>query len=223
MGVPHQGRAASATPSASSPWRRTAARAASPGAAARPVRSGRPTGTPRRRSATRSGRSTRASGPTRPSSRCGAYLDEWAAGLRLGPSTVASYRKNIRLHLKPYLGAVPLRSLTTARIDALYRELERSGRRDHKGERTGGRCRPAPSATCTRSCRPRSPTPPRPAAWPATRPPPRTPPTAKQAKAPEMHPWTAAQLAAFLAWAEARRPRARSGLARAGAHRHAPR
>ena len=26
------------------------------------------------------------------------------------------------------------------------------------------------------------------------------PPTAKQAKAPEMHPWTAAELAAFLAW-----------------------
>ena len=31
----------------------------------------------------------------------GAYLDEWAAGLRLAPSTVASYRKNIRLHIKP--------------------------------------------------------------------------------------------------------------------------
>ena len=67
----------------------------------------------------------------------GEYLDEWAAGLRLGASTVASYRKNIRLHLKPYLGAVPLRTLTTARIDTVYRELERSGRRDHKGERSG--------------------------------------------------------------------------------------
>ena len=38
----------------------------------------------------------------------GGYLDEWTAGLRLGPSTVASYRKNVRLHLTPYLGAVPL-------------------------------------------------------------------------------------------------------------------
>jgi integrase len=132
----------------------------------------------------------------------GAYLDEWAAGLRLGPSTVASYRKNIRLHLRPYLGAVPLRSLTTARIDAVYRELERSGRRDHKGERTGeplsartvryvhtilsaalaaavdsGRLARNPAATAH-------------------------PPTAKQAQAPEMQAWTAAQLAAFLAWAQ---------------------
>ncbi|MEU4545578.1 hypothetical protein [Nonomuraea dietziae] len=39
----------------------------------------------------------------------GAYLDEWVAGLRLEPSTLASYKKNIRLHLKPYdLGKTPL-------------------------------------------------------------------------------------------------------------------
>ena len=62
----------------------------------------------------------------------GAYLDEWLAGLRLAPSTVASYRKNVRLHLAPHIGAVPLASLTTARIDALYRQLERGGRADHK-------------------------------------------------------------------------------------------
>jgi len=31
----------------------------------------------------------------------GAYLDEWAAGLRLAPSTIATYRKNIRLHIGP--------------------------------------------------------------------------------------------------------------------------
>jgi integrase len=131
----------------------------------------------------------------------GAYLDEWAAGLRLGASTVASYRKNIRLHLTPYLGTVPLRSLTTARIDVLYRQLERSGRRDHRGEQTGeplsartvryvhtilaaalgaavesGRLARNPAAAAH-------------------------PPTARQAKAPEMQAWTAAQLAAFLGWA----------------------
>ena len=33
-----------------------------------------------------------------------------------------------------------------------------------------------------------------------------SPPTAKQAKAPEMHPWTAAQLAAFLDWAREHAP-----------------
>ena len=45
----------------------------------------------------------------------GAYLDEWLAGLRLAPSTVASYRKNVRLHLAPHIGAVPLASLTTVK------------------------------------------------------------------------------------------------------------
>jgi hypothetical protein len=60
----------------------------------------------------------------------GEYLDEWAAGLRLGASTMASCRKNIRPHLKPYLGAVPVRTLSTVRIDAVYRQLEA---RDHQG------------------------------------------------------------------------------------------
>ena len=62
----------------------------------------------------------------------GAYLDEWLDGLRLAPSTVASYRKNIRLHVAPCLGDVPLAALTTERINRLYRELERSGRADHR-------------------------------------------------------------------------------------------
>jgi Phage integrase, N-terminal SAM-like domain len=38
----------------------------------------------------------------------GEFLDEWVEGLRLAPSTVASYRKNIRLYIKPYLGGAPL-------------------------------------------------------------------------------------------------------------------
>ena len=62
----------------------------------------------------------------------GAYLDEWAAGLRLAPSTIASYRKNIRLHITPALGTVPLNRLTTEKIDQLYRQLERGGRADHR-------------------------------------------------------------------------------------------
>jgi hypothetical protein len=33
----------------------------------------------------------------------GAYLDEWLAGLRLAPSTVASYCKNVRLRLRQQL------------------------------------------------------------------------------------------------------------------------
>jgi hypothetical protein len=43
--------------------------------------------------------------------------------LRLSPSTVASYRKSIRLHVKPYIGDVPLAALTSARLTGLYRQL----------------------------------------------------------------------------------------------------
>jgi integrase len=132
----------------------------------------------------------------------GAYMEEWLAGHRkLGPSSRASYAKNIRLHIKPYIGGVPLSQLTTARINALYRELETAGRRDHKGDAAGGglsartvryvhtilsaglkaavadhRLARNPAATAT-------------------------PPGAREAQSPEIHPWNAAQLAAFLAWA----------------------
>jgi integrase len=134
----------------------------------------------------------------------GGYLDEWLAGLRLEASTIASYRIIIRCHVKPYIGDVPLASLTTARIDALYRQLEREGRRDTKGELAGkglglstvryvhtvlsaalaaavsaGQLRANPAAKAH-------------------------PPTGKQVKAQqrEMHPWTTGQLAAFLGWSK---------------------
>jgi integrase len=128
----------------------------------------------------------------------GDYLEEWAAGLRLAPSTVASYRKNIRLHLIPRIGSVPLAALTTERIDRLYRELERGGRADHrKGEplspRTVRYVHTILSAALAAAVRTR-----RLARNPAAV---ASPPTARQAKAPEMHPWTAAQLGAFLGWA----------------------
>ena len=66
-----------------------------------------------------------------------AYLATWLDGLRLAPGTMTGYRGNVRNHVVPYIGALPLASLTSARLTALYRELEESGRRDHKGERTG--------------------------------------------------------------------------------------
>ena len=133
----------------------------------------------------------------------GAYLDEWAAGLRLAPSTIASYRKNIRLHIAPALGTVPLAALTTERIDRLYRELERGGRADHRqGEglspRTVRYIHTILSAALGAAVKTR-----RLARNPAAD---TSPPTAKQAKAPEMHPWTAGQLAAFLGWAREHAP-----------------
>jgi integrase len=130
----------------------------------------------------------------------GAYLEEWAAGLRLAPSTVASYRKNIRLHITPALGAVPLAALTTERVARFYRDLEKSGRKDHReGEGLSPRtvryihtilsAALKEAAETHRIVR-------NPAAGKSAK-----PPTAKQAKSPEMHPWTAGQLAAFLGWA----------------------
>ncbi len=45
---------------------------------------------------------------------------------------MASYRKNVRLHVVPNIGSVPLASLTAVRLDQLYRELEKDGRADHR-------------------------------------------------------------------------------------------
>jgi len=64
----------------------------------------------------------------------GGYLDgEFLPALRLKPSTEASYRKNIRLHVIPHIGSVPLRALTGQRLTALYRKLETEGRADGAG------------------------------------------------------------------------------------------
>jgi integrase len=127
----------------------------------------------------------------------GEYLAAWLDGLRLAPSTVASYRKNVRLHIAPNIGSIPLASLTPVTLDRLYRQLEAGGRVDHRsGEGLSARTvrylhtiissalRAAVDAGLL-------------ASNPASR---AHPPTAKQAVSPEMHPWDAKQLKAFLAW-----------------------
>jgi integrase len=133
----------------------------------------------------------------------GEYLGTWLDGLRLAPATVASYRKNVRLHVVPYIGAVPLASLTPARIAAMYRTLETSGRADHReGEGLSARTvryiatilRAALGEAVAAGMIARNPADPQRA----------KPPTAKEAAAPEMHPWNAAQLATFLAWSAER-------------------
>jgi integrase len=130
----------------------------------------------------------------------GVYGAEVIDGLRIKPQTKASYKKNWRLHIEPYpIGALPLAQLTGTRLTAHYRMLEKSGRKDYKaGEPLSPRTvryihtiihgvlghavrdgllmrNPADAAT---------------------------PPTAREAKAPEMTCWSSAQLAAFLAWSE---------------------
>ncbi len=49
-------------------------------------------------------------------------------------STLSSYRKNIRLHIDPHLGATLLSRLTGTAVDAWMRTLETSGRADGRGE-----------------------------------------------------------------------------------------
>jgi integrase len=130
----------------------------------------------------------------------GHWLDQWLAGLRLAPSTRASYAKNIRLHLAPQLGQVQLAKLTGSRISALYRELERTGRRNASGSSTGLSARTVRyihtilKAALNEAVR---------QGLLATNPADKAnPPAAREAESPEINPWTAPQLSAFLAWAD---------------------
>jgi integrase len=133
----------------------------------------------------------------------GDWLDQWIEGLRLADSTVASYRKNVRLHLKPHFGALQLQQLTGTRINAAYRTMEKSGRKDHKAgtglkPRTVRYCHTILNAALGEAVD---------QGLLATNPASRAnPPTVTQSKAPEMHPWTGGQLGVFLRWAWATNP-----------------
>jgi integrase len=132
--------------------------------------------------------------------RFGAYGAEVIDGLRIGAQTKASYVKNWRLHIAAYpIADLPLAQLTGQRLTTHYRMLETSGRKDHKaGEGLSPRTVRYLHTIASRVLRQavkdglllRSP------ADAAT------PPTAKEAKPPEMTCWSAAELAAFLGSAE---------------------
>lgn len=129
----------------------------------------------------------------------GAFGRDVIEGMRIRPQTRASYRKNWRNHIEPYpLAAMPLAQVTGTRLTRHYRHLEASGRKDHReGEGLSARtvrylhttihavlAQAVRDGLLTRN--------PADAA---------TPPTAAEAKAPEMTCWTAGQLAAFMGWA----------------------
>jgi len=128
-----------------------------------------------------------------------AYLEKWIKGQRLRPSTLASYRKNIRLHIAPQLGSIPLRRLTGTQINAWLRDLEKSGRADGTGGLSARTTRYV--YTILRSALTDAVRDGMLAANPTDR---ATPPSAAEAKPPEMHCWTAAQLRAFLGWSTER-------------------
>jgi integrase len=133
--------------------------------------------------------------------RLDAYLAEWVAGQRLSVSTLASYRKNIRLHIDPYLGETRLSRLTGAAVDAWMRKLETSGRADGRGGLSARTVRYV--YTILRSALGDAVRRGRLAVNPTDR---STPPSPSEARSPEMQAWTAGELARFLRWAEARDP-----------------
>lgn len=58
------------------------------------------------------------------------YLEEWLdrhGPANLRPSTMASYKSQIRTHILPHIGDVPLGQLTPAMLDDMYRELSEEG------------------------------------------------------------------------------------------------
>ncbi|MGH2699377.1 MAG: tyrosine-type recombinase/integrase, partial [Actinomycetota bacterium] len=65
----------------------------------------------------------------------GFLQDQWLPAIRQGvrPSTLASYEMNVRQHIAPVIGAVPLQQLTPDRLNVLYADLLAAGRRDGKG------------------------------------------------------------------------------------------
>lgn len=123
------------------------------------------------------------------------HLGEWLDGLRKSPSTVASYRKNMRLHVVPHIGALRLDQVTGTRLTALYRQLEREGRVDGAGGLSARTVRYV--HTILHSALGAAVRDGRLAVNPADK---ATPPTAREAASPEMSTWSSEQLQAFLGW-----------------------
>lgn len=63
--------------------------------------------------------------------------DIWLESLRVADSTITGYRKNLRNHIVPYLGSLPVDGVTTETLNKLYKSLQLEGRKDSKQE--GGR------------------------------------------------------------------------------------
>jgi hypothetical protein len=78
------------------------------------------------------------------------YLDRWLAHVRVSPRarTVARYAALLRDHVRPSIGARPLKQLAPLEIQAIYDRLAVSGRRDHKP----GGLAPSTSWPCIAAC-----------------------------------------------------------------------
>ena len=131
----------------------------------------------------------------------GEYLEAWGETLSVAgrkPATVASYRRNLRVHVLPRLGGVRLQALTPMHLDAMYVELLASGNMRTEGAVLSARTvryvhtivRKALSDATRKGLIVRNPS-------DAS-----TPPSAKSARAPEMSFWSPAELHRFLDFIE---------------------
>jgi integrase len=127
------------------------------------------------------------------------HFGEWLEGLRLSPSTAASYRKNVRLHVLPHIGGVRLDQLTGTRLTGLYRQLEATGRADGKGGLSARTTRYV--HTIIHSALDAAVRDGQLVVNPADK---ASPPSARSAVSPEMSTWSGEQLRAFLDWTEQR-------------------
>ncbi len=127
------------------------------------------------------------------------YLNQWLDGLRLRPGTMQGYRRNARLHVVPYIGGIQLDKLTSTRLSTLYRQLEKDGfKRGNQAGQQGLSPRTVQLVHTLVSSAMK-------AAVddgllivnPGTR---AKPPTASEARPPEMSAWSTEQASAFLRW-----------------------
>jgi integrase len=65
----------------------------------------------------------------------GEYLERWLPTQRqpLAASSYSSYQRNIRLHVLPHIGSIPIQRLTPEDLDDLYAMLLANGRRNKGG------------------------------------------------------------------------------------------
>lgn len=130
------------------------------------------------------------------------YVATYFDSLRVKPSTMDAYRRHYTNHVSPTLGRRKLSDITTTDLNSLYRQLERSGRKDH-----GHEGEPLSAATVRHvhailvqvfsavvadGFRRSNPATARNI----------NPPTLREAAAPEMTTWNAEQARQFLAWSK---------------------
>jgi integrase len=124
------------------------------------------------------------------------FADEWRAAvrIRLEPSTLESYERNLRVHIVPAIGGLQLQAIDAPRLSALYANLLTSGRKDGKPGGLSPRTVRYLHTLCHRMFADA-------VRWnrlivnPADR---AEPPSASSAKPPEMRVWDAFTLTTFL-------------------------